>query len=118
MATIKSLIPNDFSYHISKLYNGTYTEYPLIEFNLESVQNACATLKTEIDNQYGLSSLTGASIVFDKIDYVLKKLEHWIKTKTIVGNLDAGVFLDAFKGYFDELKQMIDEMDSGQVQKR
>lgn len=117
MSTLKSLIPTDFSYSVSKVYTGIYSDYPLTKMNFGNIKDTCEALKSEIDNRYSLNSLTGASITFQQIDYVLSKIEQWISSGNIVENKDAEVFMDAFKTYFNELEEMLDEMDSGKVKR-
>lgn len=115
MATLISMIPGDFTYCISKVYEGIYNDYPLTKMNFDLVKETCKSIKTEIDNRFGQNKLSGIKEIYRQIDYVLDKLELWINSKTIHGNLDAEVFMDAFKGYFTELEGMLGEIDRGEV---
>ena len=115
MKSLKSMIPNTFDYHVGKVYQGIYSHYDLTLNNFESVRDTCNAIKAEIDSRYGLKSLSGAQDTIRKIDYILNKIELWIGENKIVKNNDAEIFMDAFQSNFNELVEMLDEMDRGDV---
>lgn len=109
---IRDLVPDGFSYSISKIYEGVYSNYPLAQMNFDSVKETFEEIKNRIDERYGsYEELSGVKVVVDKINYVLQRLESWFNSKGIYENNDAEIFVDALNDRFKELFKMIDEID-------
>ncbi len=111
-AKLSDLIPETLSYSIGKVYEGIYNDYPLAEMNFAQIKRTIDVIKNEVIKRYGkLSALQGLNDVIRRIDYILQKVEGWIKNKQLLNNDDAEVFLDSFSDRFKELEEMLTEID-------
>lgn len=111
-AKLSDLIPGTLSYSIGKVYEGIYNGYPLAEMNFAKIKQTIDIIKIEIIKRYGkLSTLQGLNDVIRRIDYILQKVDGWIKNKQLLNNDDAEVFLDSFSDRFKELEEMLTEID-------
>jgi hypothetical protein len=109
---LSDLIPGTMSYSIGKVYEGIYNDYPLAEMNFSEIKRTVDSVKSEIIKRYGkLSALQGLNDVIRRIDYILLKVDNWIKNKQLLNNDDAEVFLDSFSDRFKELEEMLHEID-------
>jgi hypothetical protein len=109
---LSELIPGTMSYSIGKVYEGIYNDYPLAEMNFSEIKRTIDAVKNEIIKRYGkLSALQGLNDVVRRIDYILLKVDSWIKNKQLLNNDDAEVFLDSFSDRFKELEEMLHEID-------
>lgn len=109
---LSDLIPGTMSYSIGKVYEGIYNDYPLAEMNFSLIKRTIDVVKNEIIKRYGkISALQGLSDVIRRIDYILLKVDNWIKDKQLLNNDDAEVFLDSFSDRFKELEEMLHEID-------
>ena len=70
-----------------------------------------SSIKEEIESRYGMNGLTGLADVVRRIDYILDRIETWLKDNQLLDNNDAEVFIDAFSSHFDEFKIMLKELD-------
>jgi hypothetical protein len=106
------LVPNSFGYSIGKVYEGLYNGYPLAEMNFNLIKETIDSIKKEIEKRYGkLSALQGLNDTIRRIDYIIQRLDNWIKNKKLMQNDDAEVFLDSFGDRFKELEEMLKEID-------
>lgn len=111
-AKLTDLIPGTMDYSIGKVYEGIYNDYPLAEMNFSEIKGTIDTIKGEVIKRYGkLSALPGFNDVMRRIDYILLKIEEWIQNKKLLNNSDAEVFLDSFSDRFNELSEMLNEID-------
>src|SRR5699024_1759232 len=79
-AKLSDLIPGTLSYSIGKVYEGIYNDYPLAEMNFAKIKQTIDIIKIEIIKRYGkLSTLQGLNDVIRRIDYILQKVDSWIK---------------------------------------
>ena len=109
---LSDLIPGTMSYSFGKVYEGIYNDNPLAEMNFSIIQSTIDAVKNEIIKRYGkISALEGLSDVIRRIDYILLKVDNWIKNKQLLNNEDAEVFLDSFSDRFKELEKMLHEID-------
>ncbi|MEN5053859.1 hypothetical protein [Sphingobacterium kitahiroshimense] len=107
-----NFIPETFSYSISKIYEGIYNDYPLVNVNFNMVKETISKIKLELEKRYGkLSNLSGLWDVLRRIDFILAKLEHWLQSANLKDNYDAEVFLDSLSDRLKELKEMLEEID-------
>ncbi|MHB9139677.1 MAG: hypothetical protein ACYC4Q_09770 [Victivallaceae bacterium] len=106
------LIPNGHDYCVSKVYEGIYANYALAKQCFDEIKGNCETIKLEIDKRYSPGAFVGIDEVFRKIDYILARLGKWIESGKLHDNKDAEVFMDSFCGRFEELKEMLAEMDA------
>lgn len=110
--TLVSFIPQNYEYYLSKIYEGIFSNDELASQNFNEVKRVYTNIKNGIIQRYGsIEALSGTKLLIEKIDYTLGKLEKWINDDRLNDNKDAEVFLDAFVGYFKELKKMISEID-------
>lgn len=109
--TLTSLIPGTFGYYCSKVYEGIYNPYPLAQMNFDSLKKVYESIKEEIESRYGINNLTGLADVVRRIDYILNRIETWLKDSQLLKNNDAEVFMDAFSSHFDEFRIMLKELD-------
>ena len=109
---LKDLVPNDFSYCIGKVYEGIYNNYPLAEMNFTRIKETHESIKSAIDKRYtSYKALESVEDVVRRIDYIIIKMETWIKNKELHKNSDAEVFMDSFNERFKELEEMLLEID-------
>lgn len=109
---LSDLIPETMSYSIGKVYEGIYNDYPLTEMNFSEIKRTIDAVKNEIIKRYGkLSALQGLNEIVRRIDYIILKVDNWIKSKQLLNNDDAEVFLDSFSDRFKELEEMLHEID-------
>jgi len=106
------LIPKNFNYHLEKLYEGIFKNYPLIEINFKMIKESYEKIKNEIIKRYtSLDALEGVKFTCEEIDYTLTKIEGWIKNNNFYNNKDAKLFLDNFKFNFNEFIVILREID-------
>jgi len=80
--------------------------------NFLRIKETINAIRQGIEKRYGkLSALPGVRDSFRRIDYIIQRLDIWIKDKELTGNDDAEVFLDCFRDRFDELEKMLTEID-------
>lgn len=109
---LMSLIPATFGYYMEKVYEGINSDHPLASMHLDLIKKTHQSIKDGISERYGGSDvLESVKCITDKIDYVLDKMSAYFTNDEIFQNQDAEVFFDAFKGYFEELKGIISEID-------
>ncbi|EDP95045.1 hypothetical protein U8527_08450 [Kordia algicida OT-1] len=102
----------NIGYSISKVYEGIYNNYELVEMNFTIIKTTIESIKTEIKKRYGkISALQGVQDVIRRIDYIIERVEKWILEDKLFNNNDAEVFMDSFSDRFDELEEMLKEID-------
>jgi hypothetical protein len=105
-------LTNGISYSISKVYEGIYNSYPLAEMNFSIIKSTIDSIKTELEKRYGkLSALPGVEDVIRRIDYIIKRMDGWVNENNLLNNNDAEVFMDSFSDRFEELEEMLREID-------
>lgn len=110
--SLLALIPPTMSYHISKVYERIYNDYPISEISLLEIRRVVDAIKGEIIKRYGqLSALQGFNDVVRRMDYIIARVENWILNGQLLNNDDAEVFLDSFSDRFKELEEMLKEID-------
>lgn len=98
--------------NIEKIYGGIYEDYPLASLNFNALTNICENIKRGISERYGsVDVLPSIKLIFDSINYVLERLRNWISEGNLYKNNDAKIFLRAFESYFNELQEMLAEID-------
>ena len=80
--------------------------------NFSIIIESIEKIKNEIIARYGkIEALQGLSDVIRRIDYIIERLNKWIENNELLNNDDAEVFLDSFTDRFEELKEMLIEID-------
>lgn len=103
------VIGNDLDYPISKLYE---FESPLIEMNLKIISDVYEKVKEGIKERYtNLRALPGVQLTSERIDYILVRLERDLIDSRSNDPLELEIFVDALKNHFDELVEMVKEID-------
>lgn len=96
-------------YSISKLYE---FESPLIPMNFKIISETYDKIKAGIKKRYtSLEALPGVELTCDRIDYILPRLERDLVNSRINDELEIEIFVDALKSQFEELVEMIKEID-------
>ena len=109
---LTDLVPNNLDYNIGKVYEGIYNNHPLAEMNFGLLKSYYENIKGEIIKRYNtLDALSGVKLQVEKLDYIVSRLEEWIKAKQLHNNKDAEVFIDGFNDRFKELEELIREID-------
>jgi hypothetical protein len=108
-----SLIREDLSYAMSKISDGIYNNYPLVEMNFKTIKNTFGSIKEEAIKRYGDIHISkqGLDDVLRRIEYIVQRVEGWIVDGQLYNNKDAEVFLDSLSDRFDELDDMLKELD-------
>lgn len=109
---MSDLIPNGHEYCVSKIYEGIFGNYALTKPCFDEVKRNCEIIKQEFDRRCSSGEFFGIDDIFRKIDYILARLEKWIEDDELYENKDAEIFMDSFGSYFQELKEMLREMDA------
>jgi len=109
---MSDLIPNGHEYCVSKIYEGIFGNYALTKQCFDEVKRNCEIIKQEFDRRCPPGEFFGIDDVFRKIDYILARLEKWIEDDELYENKDAEIFMHSFRGCFQELQEMLDEMDA------
>ncbi|RIJ47345.1 hypothetical protein D1614_14585 [Maribellus luteus] len=105
-------LTNGIGYSISKVYEGIYNSYPLAEMNFSIIQSTIDSVKKEIEKRYGkISALQGLEDVIRRVDYIVERMDGWIKESNLFNNSDAEVFMDSLSDRIDELEKMLKEID-------
>jgi hypothetical protein len=108
-----SELTNGMGYFISKVYEDIYNNYPLAEMNFSIIKSTIGEIKKEIEKRYGkISALQGVEDVIRRIDYIIGRMDGWINENNLLSNNDAEVFMDSFSDRFDELEEMLKEIDN------
>jgi hypothetical protein len=109
--TFKSIVPNTFDYHLSKLWEGL--EYPLFRMNLNTMHEFIEETKAELDQRFGAyNSRQGIGGELDSITFILQRLTQWDTDKSVIDKRDLYVYLEALQSHLKQLFEMFDEVDS------
>lgn len=109
--TFKSIVPQSFSYHQSKLWEGL--DYPLFRINLDVIIKLIGDTKAEMVKRFGsYSSRQGVGGEVDSIDFILQRLAQWDREKNIVDKRELYVYLEALKSHLNLLFVVFNEMDA------
>lgn len=110
---LMALVPKDYGYSLSKVYEGIFSNYPLAGVCFDELERHYVKIKDGVTERYGnIDVLPNIKIIADKLDYIIDRLKEWIKAGELYGNKDAEVFLDGFKNCFNELKEYLQEIDN------
>jgi len=109
---LMSLIPENFAYSLSKVYEGYTSNNALAELCFNELITCYTEIKDGIIERYGsIDALHSVEHITDKLDYIILRLQGWISDENLHNNKDAEIFLDGFKYSFDELKELLIEID-------
>ncbi|OUJ68982.1 hypothetical protein [Hymenobacter crusticola] len=106
---LKILLPDSYKYHISKLYEGYHSGYPMVRADIDLLISAIQKVSSGLANR----NITAVEITWtlEDMNHVLTRLSEWEIAKTLEGNRDAKVFIDALKQYFSDLQLALDEQE-------
>jgi len=109
---LSELLNFDFGYNVSKLYEGVWSNYPLVGMDLDIIREAYENTKKGIIERYSsLKALTGIKYSTDKLDYIFNRLENTLIKSKISDNYELVIFIDSLKNEFNEFIDMIKEID-------
>lgn len=109
--TFKSIAPQSFSYHQSKLWEGL--EYPLFRLNLDVLVKFIEETKEELAKRFGsYNSRQGVGGEIDSIEFVLLRLTEWNDKRSSIDKRDLYVYLEALGSHLKQLFEMFDELDT------
>lgn len=110
---IRSKIPNTYDYHISKLFEHAFGNYPIVETNFKIIKDTIANIKEEVEKRYfKISALQGLEDTINQIDYIIERLENTLINNKISDEKELRVFIQSLRQHSNELFEMIDEMDT------
>jgi hypothetical protein len=103
------IIGNDLDYSISKLYE---FESPLLPKNHKYISETYENIKEGIKKRYtNLRAIPGVQLTCERIDYILERLQKDLINSKNNDHLELEIFVDALKNHFDELIEMVKEID-------
>jgi hypothetical protein len=102
---------NNFNYPTQLIYRGIFNNHPLAKDGLQEIKEKLNKLKIELNKRYNDSIPDSVKDIFRLQDHILGKVEHWVSTSTLQGNLDAEVFMDSFDNQMSELLDVLKEID-------
>nr|WP_315163323.1 hypothetical protein [uncultured Flavobacterium sp.] len=106
------LVSPNIGYNFSKLYENIHRDYALVEINFEAIFETYNNIKKGIIERYSaLAALSGVEDVTETLDYIFDRLKRDFIENKIEDKLELGIFIDALKSHFEELKSMIKEID-------
>lgn len=109
--TFKNLVPQSFSYHKSKLWEGL--SYPLFRLNLNIVTKLIDDTKAELATRFGsYSARQGVGGEIDSIEFILQRLTAWDDEKAAIDKREVYVYLEALDSHFRQLFEMFRELDA------
>ncbi|MDB5268748.1 MAG: hypothetical protein JWP58_1788 [Hymenobacter sp.] len=109
--TFKSLIPQSFDYHQSKLWEGL--AYPLFRLNLDTIIKFIEETKAELTTRFGsYNARQGVGGEIDSIEFILEHLAKWDDAKSAVDKREVYVYLEALGSHLKLLFEMFKELDA------
>lgn len=109
---LADLIHPSMSYHFSKLYEQIYKDYPLIEADFETILDTYIKIKQGIIERYSsISALSGVELTVERLDYIFERLRRDLIDNKIEDQIELEVFVDSLKSHFEDLKNMVKEID-------
>lgn len=104
-----NVVNNSISYSISKLYE---FESPLVSIEYRLISETYEKIKDGIQKRYtNLNALPGVQLTCERIDYILNRLKRDLVDSPINDHLEIEVFVDALKYHFNDLIEMVEEID-------
>lgn len=109
---LQDLVPENFNYLFSKIYQGNTNNYELTEMHFKIIKEAYQDIKKGINERYSsYQALSGVELKIDKLDHIFERLKTIIDQKELYKNKDAEIFLDALDDRFKEFEEMLKEID-------
>ncbi|WP_281540570.1 hypothetical protein [Maribacter aestuarii] len=110
---IRSKIPSTYDYHISKLFEHAYGNYPVVDMNFKIVKETIDNIKAEVTKRYfRTSALQGLEDTLNLIEYILKRLEKTLIQNKISDENELRIFIQSLRQNSQELFDMVDEIDT------
>ncbi len=101
-------MPIGYGYSIEKLGEGISSNYSIVGINLGELKSGIDNLKSAIAQRYNDDKTPWC---IEEIEYILQRFDEWIKNGTLFQNRDAGIFHYALGKKFDELKELLEQID-------
>ena len=109
---IKDKIPNSFDYHVSKLYEHIYRDYPNVKMDFKIVNETFQNIKIEVERRYfKVDALNGLDHTIKILEYIINRLENTLIDNKIQDEYELLIFIDALKQNSKELFEMVEEID-------
>lgn len=109
---ISDLIPATFDYHVSKLFEHCFRDYPLAEEHFNIILETILNIEKEIEERYlSISALEGVEDELNIIKYILKRLQKTLIESKISDEMELRIFVQSLRRNCDELFDMIKEID-------
>lgn len=110
---IRDVIPNTYDYHISKLFEHAYRDYPIVDTNFKMIKETIDKIKIEVEKRYfKINALQGLEDTLNLIQYILKRLETKLIKNKISDENELRIFIQSLRQNSKELFEMIDKIDS------
>lgn len=81
------------------------------EGSLKIVSSKIKEVEAELKKRYENSTPESVDYTINNIYYILEKVEEWYEKKELINNKDAEIFMIAFDKEFEELEDMLKEID-------
>lgn len=110
---LAAMVSNNHSYEFSKLYTHIFDDYPLVQMNFDHLKSSYEKIKNGIKERYfSINTLQGTKDTIEVLDYLFERLENKLIKNKIEDKMELRIFVDALNSNFDELIEMLDEIDS------
>lgn len=110
---ISSKIPNTYDYHISKLFEHIYRNYPVVEVDFKIVKETIELIRTEIEKRYfRISALQGLEDTLNLMEYIIARLDNTLIKNKISDENELRIFIQSLRQNSKELFEMVGEIDS------
>src|SRR5690606_12739214 len=111
-AKIISVVPNTYDYHISKLFEHSHKNCPIVEANFKTIKETINKVKIEVEKRYTkISALPGIEDTFKLLEYIINRLDTTLIQDKIEDENELRIFIQALKNNSEDLFKMIEEID-------
>lgn len=110
---LMSMIPNTFSYHLSKLYEFN-NEIELAKLNLDTIKNVYNKINDGLVARYTDENYLpeGVKVVKEDIEFMFERIEYFFDNIDNSDNRDVVIYIDQLKLKFEELFNMLEDIDN------
>ncbi|WP_311567573.1 hypothetical protein [Photobacterium arenosum] len=105
--------PQTLSYHLSKIYEGTYTQqsFAIGKVNLTTIVKVLETFKSVLESRSEWGVYDSINFHYEQLQYPLQQLELYFAGESILNEKDAYIFVSFVEKQFDELIAIVREID-------
>src|SRR5690606_24071585 len=108
----KSVVPNTYHYHISKLFEHSHKNCPIVEANFKTIKETICEIKIEVEKRYiKISALPGMEDTLNQLEYIINRLDMTLIRDKIEDENELRIFIQALKNNSEDLFKMIEEID-------